>query len=220
MPIFGPSSPGRFLSRLSSKSGTIWLEEIVAGTTPPDSAAAAALYTSAALTSTQQDLLSCSSLSSGRHAWLCLGRWSWFKLQSSHQNRRSGQGRGGSSSWPSIYNLWTGTIHMWPGSMTGRSSHCSGQQSRSPARCRPSWLHHRHHVWLHQVYLPCRLASSDHLLRLYTKAVCRLFLLHQRRPSFSSTSAVVLVSLGVFLGSTSSRQHLQHYDASTATYCY
>jgi hypothetical protein len=140
MPIFGPSSPGRFLSRLSSKSGTIWLEEIVAGTTPPDSAAAAALYTSAALTSTQQDLLSCSSLSSGRHAWLCLGRWSWFKLRSSHQNRRSGQGRGGSSSWPSIYNLWTGTIHMWPGSMTGRSSQCSGQQSRSPAPALPCTL--------------------------------------------------------------------------------
>lgn len=27
----------------------------------------------------------------------------------------SGQGSGGQS-WPTVYNLWTGTIHMWPGS--------------------------------------------------------------------------------------------------------
>jgi hypothetical protein len=103
------------------------LEEIVAGAVPPDSAASA-LYTSTAAPSASSPAR---PPAQGTHP-PAQGGVPGSSAGRRNKNRRHGHGRGGGSPWPSVYNPWTGTIHMWPGSMSAGSSPRPGQQYRPP----------------------------------------------------------------------------------------
>jgi hypothetical protein len=104
------------------------LEEIVVGTAPPDSAASA-LYTST------KALLASSSARPPVQGTRppAQGGASGSSAGCPNKNRCHDNGHGGGSPWPSVYNLWTGTIHMWTGSMSTGSSPCPGQQYHTPA---------------------------------------------------------------------------------------
>jgi len=103
------------------------------------------------------------------------------------RRRRGGRGQGGSDSgspggsqWPSLLNLWTGSIHMWPGSTPGGLRHSSCSSTLWwPACLQPTTLR----LLGHTTRCPPRgliLPGRQHHLR-------RLLLGHRGIPSPSPT---------------------------------
>jgi hypothetical protein len=50
------------------------------------------------------------------------GRGRKSGLKSGRSGTTGDRGTTGGSQWPSVYNPWTGTIHMWPGPSAGASA--------------------------------------------------------------------------------------------------